>query len=74
MQNNQKDINVLYNEALKLLGEYGEIYCTLIQIKLYIGYRDARTIFDRMLAEGLIRLEGYKGIPIVDVSKYLEEV
>ena len=68
------DINTLYNESLKLLREHGEISCVLIQRKIYIGYEDARAIFDRMLTLGIIEKKGYKGIPIVDVTKYIEEV
>jgi DNA segregation ATPase FtsK/SpoIIIE-like protein len=71
---NTRDISALYNESLKLLREHGEISCVLIQIKLYVGYEEARAIMDRMISEGIIRAKGYKGIPIVDVSKLIEEV
>ena len=71
---NTRDISALYNESLKLLRERGEISCVLIQRKLYIGYAHARAIMDRMISEGTIREKGYKAIPIVDVSKLIEEV
>jgi DNA segregation ATPase FtsK/SpoIIIE-like protein len=71
---NTRDIIALYNESLKLLREHGEISCVLIQRKLFVGYEDARAIFDRMLTLGIIEENGYKGIPVVDVTKYIKEV
>ena len=39
-----------------------------------MGYAQARAIMDRMIFEGIIREKGYKGIPLVDVGKLIEEV
>ena len=64
----------VYRKALKLLSDEGEICASLIQRKLSMGYAQARAIMDRMISEGIIREKGYKGIPIVDVSKLIEEV
>jgi len=44
---------MLYKEGLKLLRENGTASCVLFQIKLSIGYVDARFIYDRMIAEGV---------------------
>ena len=64
----------VYRKALKLLSDEGEICASLIQRKLSMGYAQARVIMDRMISKGIIREKGYKGIPIVDVSKLIEEV
>ena len=64
----------VYRKALKLLCDEGEICASLIQRRLTMGYVQARAIMDRMISDGIIRERGYKGIPIVDVSKLIEEV
>ena len=64
----------LYYKALKLLDDEGEICASLIQRRLSMGYAQAKAIMDRMISEGIIKEKGYKGIPIVDVSKLIEEV
>lgn len=59
---NNEDFEMLYDEALSLLNEEGEITTTLLQRKLCIGYEPARQIFDRMLKYGVITEEAdFKG-------------
>ena len=64
----------LYYKALKILKDEGEICPSLIQRRLSMGYAHARAIVERMISEGIIQEKGYKGIPIVDVGKLIEEV
>jgi DNA segregation ATPase FtsK/SpoIIIE-like protein len=63
MTNNTNDIGALYDKALAILQEHGEISCVLIQRKLYVGYATAREIMDKMLQAGVIIEKGFKGIP-----------
>ena len=59
---NNEDFEMLYDEALSLLNEEGEITTTLLQRKFGIGYEPARQIFDRMLKYGVITEEAdFKG-------------
>ena len=58
---------LLYKEGLKLLRENGTASCVLFQIKLSIGYADARFISDRMIAEG-VAVE-YKQYSIKPIGK-----
>jgi len=59
---NNEDFEVLYDEALSLLSEEGEITTTLLQRKFGIGYEPARQMFDRMLKYGVITEEAdFKG-------------
>ena len=64
----------LYEQALRLLLEGGEISASLIQRRLSVGYVQAREVLDRMVAEGVIVVRGYKGKPIIDVRAYMKEV
>lgn len=57
-----EDFEILYDNALNLLSEEGEITATLLQRKLCIGYEPTRQIFDRMLKYGVITEEAdFKG-------------
>ena len=64
----------LYEQALRLLLEGGEISASLIQRRLSVGYVQAREVLDRMVAEGVITVYNYIGKPIIDVQAYMKEV
>ena len=61
---NNVDFEVLYAEALELLGETGEISTAQIQQKLTVGYAVAREIFDRMVDNKIILQKSGKGVRI----------
>ncbi len=67
---NNEDFEMLYDEALSLLSEEGEITATILQRKLNIGYIPARQIFDRMLKYGVITEEAdFKGKAVDDEQR-----
>lgn len=61
---NRNDTNreTLYEEAIQLLKENGQISTSLLQRQLYIGYSIASEIFERMETEGMIKRQGYLGV------------